>query len=292
MDIDKLIKEIAQEAIKKIQENRAIREKAKPKTLKVVENISNLIELVCRIRFDIQDAYNTYNNCITTYDIDTDVEIFFTQRINLHNNVIKGSNDIINVCDEFYKLSQEMQDKRLFKCSCKLLEILVKHTEYLNEVLADLMGVYESDTDFTSSLHFAFNKTYDLVQDIQNLINEEPTNTPQPEEPQQTTPIAQETRTIDEERFKKYFKSCYKGIGKGHNDINHFANLIGVLQEPHTNSEFARLANMIYSSNIITNKPKTFKSWYNIFCECVGCEQLKEVKPSRLKEIPKYKYLF
>ena len=88
MDIDKLIKEIAQEAIKKIQENRAIREKAKPKTLKVVENISNLIESVCRIRFDIQDAYNTYNNCIT-YDIDTDVEFCFTQKVNLHNNVKK-----------------------------------------------------------------------------------------------------------------------------------------------------------------------------------------------------------
>jgi hypothetical protein len=98
--------------------------------------------------------------------------------------------------------------------------------------------------------------------------------------------IGKPQRIIDAEKLKPYFIPTFKGMGN--NSINYFDWLITHLQTDRTPKEFARIALMIYESKIALNKtkPNTFKGWYKIFCECVGCEQ-KSYQPKDLRNPPK-----
>jgi hypothetical protein len=78
-------------------------------------------------------------------------------------------------------------------------------------------------------------------------------------------------RTINVEKLKGYFKSTFKGMGNG--NIDYFSWLIGHLKINRNEKEFAQIALMIYDSGKMNNtKPCTFREWYRIFCDCVGCE--------------------
>jgi hypothetical protein len=92
-------------------------------------------------------------------------------------------------------------------------------------------------------------------------------------------------RTIDAEKLNPYFKSTFKGTGNS--NINYFEWLIGHLKTERTPKAFAQIALMIYESKTALNntKPNTFKGWYSVFCECVGCEQ-KTYKKNQLKDPP------
>jgi hypothetical protein len=98
-----------------------------------------------------------------------------------------------------------------------------------------------------------------------NVIGENP----QPNTKKEDTVKPQ--RTINVEELKGYFKSTFKGIGNG--NIDYFSWLIGHLKIDRNGKEFAQIALMIYDSGKMNNtKPSTFKEWYRIFCDCVGCE--------------------
>jgi hypothetical protein len=89
-------------------------------------------------------------------------------------------------------------------------------------------------------------------------------------------------RTIDAEKLNPYFKSTFKGMGN--NNLNYFNWLIDHLKTERTPKAFAQIALMIYESKTALNntKPNTFKGWYSVFCECVGCEQ-KTYQPKDLR---------
>jgi hypothetical protein len=59
--------------------------------------------------------------------------------------------------------------------------------------------------------------------------------------------------------------------------------LIENLKADRIPKEFAQIAVMCYHSGKMSReRPTTFKRWYEIFCECVGCEQKKYDNTKRL----------
>jgi len=94
-------------------------------------------------------------------------------------------------------------------------------------------------------------------------------------------------RKIDIEKLKPYFKAAFKGAGNG-SPINRFEWLVAHLQVERTAKAFAQIALMIYDSNVLNKeKPATFRGWYSIFCECVGCE-MKSYNRCKLMNPPEH----
>jgi hypothetical protein len=92
-------------------------------------------------------------------------------------------------------------------------------------------------------------------------------------------------RTLNESEFETYFKPTFKGMGDY--KINNFANLVEDLKLNRTPRVFAQIALLIYESKQLNSrKPTYFSEWYNIFCECVGCEH-KKYDPKDLRPISK-----
>jgi len=105
-----------------------------------------------------------------------------------------------------------------------------------------------------------------------------------PQQSETKTDKANTQRQIDVERLKPYFVSTFKGMGNG--NINHFSTMIEELRTDHVPKRFAQIAWMIYDSDKMSDrKPNAFAIWYNIFCECVGCDK-RTYKPSQLTPIP------
>ncbi len=89
-------------------------------------------------------------------------------------------------------------------------------------------------------------------------------------------------RIINAEELRKYFRPQFKGMGNG--NLNQFDTLISELETERIGKEFAQIALMIYvSSKLNDRKPKNFKAWYTIFCNCIGCEQ-KKFHPKDLRK--------
>jgi len=88
-------------------------------------------------------------------------------------------------------------------------------------------------------------------------------------------------RAINVTELGKYFCPAFKGIG---NSINYFEWFVEALETERTQKEFAQIAALCYYGVKMNNKkPNTFKSWYKIFCECVGCKMIKSYTPNKLK---------
>lgn len=93
----------------------------------------------------------------------------------------------------------------------------------------------------------------------------------------------QKERVIKESELKKYFKQVFQGAGNS--GIDYFTeHLLPDLRKDWNDKDFARIANMIYSSGKLnpSKKPSTFTKWYRIFCELVGCG-FHKYKPSALE---------
>lgn len=91
-------------------------------------------------------------------------------------------------------------------------------------------------------------------------------------------------RVVNSDKLKDYFVSTFKGMGNG--TINHFNTMIDELKTDRIAKEFAQIALMIYDSGKLNDrKPKAFAKWYELFCECIGCEK-KTYKPKDLKPLP------
>lgn len=92
-----------------------------------------------------------------------------------------------------------------------------------------------------------------------------------------------EEREIKVLEFEQYFKPSFRGIGEY--NINHFVSLIEDLKQNRSAKEFAEIALLIHESkHMNSRKPVYFTEWYQIFCECVGCEQ-KKYDPKDLRPI-------
>ena len=93
----------------------------------------------------------------------------------------------------------------------------------------------------------------------------------------------QETRVINEDELKEYFKISFKG--GGHGNIDYFTGyLLPYLKVNRSDKDFAKIALMIYYSGKLIDSmcPNTFKEWYGKFCELVGCGFHEEYKPNKL----------
>ena len=90
-------------------------------------------------------------------------------------------------------------------------------------------------------------------------------------------------REIKVLEFEQYFKPSFRGIGEY--NINHFVSLIEDLKQNRSAKEFAEIALLIHESkHMNSRKPVYFTEWYQVFCECVGCEQ-KKYDPKDLRPI-------
>ena len=95
-----------------------------------------------------------------------------------------------------------------------------------------------------------------------------------------------QVRVVMKDELGHYFKAAFKGIGNGNHDF--YSTLVKKLEQERTSKEFAVIANMIYRSSVMTNKPATFKGWHKTFCELVGCEYV-EYRPAQLEPTEKQK---
>ncbi|OAV63465.1 hypothetical protein Barb6XT_03144 [Bacteroidales bacterium Barb6XT] len=88
-------------------------------------------------------------------------------------------------------------------------------------------------------------------------------------------------RIIKEDNLKIYFNATFKGMGNG--NINHFNTLISELKNTRAVKEFGQIALLIYKSGKMNDrKPKTFREWYRIFRNCIGCEYVKSYEANKL----------
>ena len=93
---------------------------------------------------------------------------------------------------------------------------------------------------------------------------------------------AKDERNINVEKLREYFNLPFKGVG--HDNIDYFTNnLLPDLRQNRSDKDFAKIALMIYGSGKLVSgmRPNTFKEWYRIFCELVGCG-FHEYKPNAL----------
>lgn len=92
-------------------------------------------------------------------------------------------------------------------------------------------------------------------------------------------------RSIKESELRDYFTPAFKGGGNSHQRIDFFTEyLLPDLKVDRNAKEFARIALMIYNSNVLlrAKRPNTFDGWYRIFCNLIGCEYNAGYKPSKL----------
>ncbi|OAV68878.1 hypothetical protein Barb6_02041 [Bacteroidales bacterium Barb6] len=69
----------------------------------------------------------------------------------------------------------------------------------------------------------------------------------------------------------------------GNGNINYFNTLISELKNTRATKEFGQIALLIFKSGKMNNrKPKTFREWYRIFCNCVGCKYVKSYEANKL----------
>lgn len=112
--------------------------------------------------------------------------------------------------------------------------------------------------------------------------------------PQKDKSIKKE-RILKEDSLKEYFTLTFKGGGNSATKIDYFTEfLLPDLKIDRNDKDFARIAYLIYESGklIKTMRPKTFKQWYSIFCELVGCKYNVNYKPSNLKIGDEFKKSF
>lgn len=93
----------------------------------------------------------------------------------------------------------------------------------------------------------------------------------------------------------KYFRPQFKGMGN--NTINYFKMFTEHLKEERTAKAYAQIALMCYNGEQMNSlKPKTFKKWYEVFCEMVGCAhktydnmvKLDNSTPNELRDLFSY----
>lgn len=131
-------------------------------------------------------------------------------------------------------------------------------------VLANLKHKFRQDSDFLETIDSFINQFELLEREIDRyLTRASKTN-------------AKEVSGIlsDEEKEKEFSKYFIRSFKEGYNRYN---DLKDDLREMKVAKEFGQVALMIYESKVInrTLRPSTFKEWYTIFCDCVGCEQKK-----------------
>ena len=108
-------------------------------------------------------------------------------------------------------------------------------------------------------------------------------------------PPQKKGRILKEDSLKEYFTLTFKGGGNSSTKINYFTEyLLPDLEIDRNDKDFARIAYLIYDSgNLIkTMRPKTFKQWYSIFCDLVGCKYNANYKPSNLNIGDEFKKSF
>lgn len=108
-------------------------------------------------------------------------------------------------------------------------------------------------------------------------------------------PPQKKGRILKEDSLKEYFTLTFKGGGNSSTKINYFTEyLLPDLEIDRNDKDFARIAYLIYNSGklIKTMRPKTFKQWYSIFCELVGCKYNANYKPSNLNIGDEFKKSF
>ena len=108
-------------------------------------------------------------------------------------------------------------------------------------------------------------------------------------------PPQKKGRILKEDSLKEYFTLTFKGGGNSSTKINYFTEyLLPDLEIDRNDKDFARIAYLIYDSGklIKTMRPKTFKQWYSIFCDLVGCKYNANYKPSNLNIGDEFKKSF
>lgn len=71
--------------------------------------------------------------------------------------------------------------------------------------------------------------------------------------------------------------------------IDHLAQLADdLLFYKYKAKDFARVANLLYNSKSMINKPSNFKAWYRIFCNIVGCRYIDSYRQSHVDDFRKY----
>ena len=80
-----------------------------------------------------------------------------------------------------------------------------------------------------------------------------------------------------------YFVASFKGIGPSH-PINFYAMLREALHLKRNDIDYARIALLIYQSNKLQpqKRPKSFATWYRIFCKSIGCKYHSHYRPNKL----------
>ena len=80
-----------------------------------------------------------------------------------------------------------------------------------------------------------------------------------------------------------YFVASFKGIGPSH-PINFYAMLREALHLKRNDIDYARIALLIYQSNKLQpqKRPKSFATWYHIFCKSIGCKYHSHYRPNKL----------
>ena len=83
--------------------------------------------------------------------------------------------------------------------------------------------------------------------------------------------------------FADYFVASFKGIGPSH-PINFYAMLREALHLKRNDIDYARIALLIYQSNKLQpqKRPKSFATWYRIFCKSIGCKYHSHYRPNKL----------
>lgn len=102
-------------------------------------------------------------------------------------------------------------------------------------------------------------------------------------------------RVLDEDNLKGYFTLTFKGGGNSTTKIDYFTEfLLPDLRIDRNDKDFARIAYLIYESGKLIKaiRPKTFKQWYRLFCNLVGCNYNANYKPSNLKISDEFKKNF
>lgn len=71
--------------------------------------------------------------------------------------------------------------------------------------------------------------------------------------------------------------------------IDHLAQLADdLLCFNYKAKDFARVANMLYNSKSMINKPVSFRAWYSVFCSIVGCRHIDSYHQSHVDDFRKY----
>lgn len=150
----------------------------------------------------------------------------------------------------------------------------------------------EDGREYTIRLHSILDTlSYDSRMIIEMIERLKTLDNPSP---QKDEPIKKE-RVLDEDNLKGYFTLTFKGGGNSTTKIDYFTEfLLPDLRIDRNDKDFARIAYLIYESGklIKTMRPKTFKQWYRLFCNLVGCKYNVNYKPSNLKIGDEFKRSF